>query len=175
MYTIKCDAMSFRLNKSHKKILKRMNKFLRDGIRDKDHVRQDEPRTCESQEPKHSKQPSEMQLEGINTAAITQTKNLPVVSSAPPKNDVENKQKTKSAVSRTSESDKPSNPKKAKLIRIERKKEKLAAKGKSLEDIGPKTCKNVEKNLEDFLSEEPTAGAHRLEVSRLSQNINMCD
>lgn len=173
MYTIKCDAMSFRLNKSHKKILKRMNKFLRDGIRDKDHVRPDDSRTSESQEPKHAKKPSEMQLEGINTAAVTQTKNLSVDSTAPPKNDVENDQKTKSAVSlATSESDKPSNPKKAKLIRIERKKEKLAAKGKSVEDIAPKTCRNAEKSLEDFLSEEPTTGAHRLEVSSLSLIIN---
>lgn len=167
MYTIKCDAMSFRLNKSHKKILKRMNKFLRDGIRDKEHVRQDEG-TRESQEPRHSKKPSEMELEGIDTGSVTLTKNLSATVSVAPKNDVENGQKKKSAASLTSESDKPSNPKKAKLIRIERKKEKLAAKGKSLEDIAPKTCRNKEKSLEEFLSEEPTTGAHRLEVSFLS-------
>uniref|UniRef100_A0A182YE49 Arginyl-tRNA--protein transferase 1 n=1 Tax=Anopheles stephensi TaxID=30069 RepID=A0A182YE49_ANOST len=33
-YTIKCDALNFSLNKSHKKILKRLHKFLRDGKRD---------------------------------------------------------------------------------------------------------------------------------------------
>uniref|UniRef100_A0A0A1XHU7 Arginyl-tRNA--protein transferase 1 n=1 Tax=Zeugodacus cucurbitae TaxID=28588 RepID=A0A0A1XHU7_ZEUCU len=34
-YTIKCDALEFKLNKSHKKILKRMTRFLRDGKKDK--------------------------------------------------------------------------------------------------------------------------------------------
>ena len=35
MYTIKCDVLDFELNKSHKKIIKRMNKFLKEGIHDK--------------------------------------------------------------------------------------------------------------------------------------------
>ncbi|XP_014102046.1 arginyl-tRNA--protein transferase 1 isoform X1 [Bactrocera oleae] len=34
-YTIKCDALEFKLTKSHKKILKRMTRFLRDGKKDK--------------------------------------------------------------------------------------------------------------------------------------------
>ncbi|XP_067633720.1 arginyl-tRNA--protein transferase 1 isoform X2 [Eurosta solidaginis] len=34
-YTIKCDALEFKLTKSHKKILKRMARFLRDGKKDK--------------------------------------------------------------------------------------------------------------------------------------------
>lgn len=35
MYTIKSDVLDFKLNKSHKKVIKRMNKFLKDGIHDK--------------------------------------------------------------------------------------------------------------------------------------------
>ncbi|EDW36025.1 GL17575 [Drosophila persimilis] len=33
-YTIKCDALEFKLTKSNKRILRRMNRFLRDGKRD---------------------------------------------------------------------------------------------------------------------------------------------
>lgn len=33
-YTIKCDSQEFKLSKSHKRILRRMNKFLRDGKRE---------------------------------------------------------------------------------------------------------------------------------------------
>lgn len=33
-YTIKCDALEFKLSKSNKRILRRMNKFLRDGKRE---------------------------------------------------------------------------------------------------------------------------------------------
>lgn len=33
-YTIKCDALEFKLTKSNKRILRRMNKFLRDGKRE---------------------------------------------------------------------------------------------------------------------------------------------
>ncbi|XP_053964695.1 arginyl-tRNA--protein transferase 1 isoform X5 [Anastrepha ludens] len=34
-YTIKCDALEFKLSKSHKKVLKQMSRFLRDGKKDK--------------------------------------------------------------------------------------------------------------------------------------------
>jgi len=33
MYTIRCEALKFQLRKSHKKVLKRVNKFLIDGVR----------------------------------------------------------------------------------------------------------------------------------------------
>jgi len=33
-YTIKCDALEFKLSKSNKRILRRMNRFLRDGKRE---------------------------------------------------------------------------------------------------------------------------------------------
>lgn len=39
-YTIKCDAQEFKLSKSHKRILRRMNKFLRDGKREPDEQQQ---------------------------------------------------------------------------------------------------------------------------------------
>lgn len=35
MYTIKTDVLDFHLSRSHKKVIKRVNKFLKDGIKDK--------------------------------------------------------------------------------------------------------------------------------------------
>lgn len=40
MYTIRCKALEFKLRKSHKKVLKKVNRYLIDGIKpagDKDH------------------------------------------------------------------------------------------------------------------------------------------
>lgn len=164
MYTIKCDAINFQLNKSHKKILKRMTKFLRDGIKG-DHQHH-ETGVSESHEPKPSKQHSNMLLEGINLSSLQQGNDLKANVKSSDASVKQVPEKVKSVASIASDSDKPSNPKKAKLIRLERKKEKLAAKGLTLNDVQPKKSGNVEKSLEDFLNEEPKNGKHRLEVSK---------
>lgn len=169
MYTIKCDVMNFKLNKSHKKILKRMNKFLRDGIKDNNREREHDSRVTEDQEPKPSKARSELKIDGINVASLQPGNNIKV-------NELKTKKKSNDAVdgqvqekktsvaSLASDCDHPCNPKKAKLIRLERKKEKLAAKGMTLDDARPKKAGNCEKSLEEFLAEEPSDGKHRLEV-----------
>lgn len=160
MYTIKCDALNFKLNKSHKKILKRMKKFLRDGIQNKDENPQHDSGVSESQGPVPPKEHSEVVIEGINVSAIPETKvNLKL-----PKTPKEMNKPEKMNVSAASATEKPVNPKKAKLMRIERKKEKLAAKGQNLEDVPKKRSGNEEKSLEEFLSEEPKDGKHKLEV-----------
>lgn len=160
MYTIKSDALNFKPSKSHKKILKRMNKFLRDGIKDKisSQPHHDEG-SMEAQEPMPSKEPSNVEIHDINISSI-QSKTYPKVNTSNKEIDPVPRQ-NKTALN---ESEKPSNPKKAKLIRLELKKEKLAAKGQTLSDVQPKQPANVEKSLEDFLAEEPTDGKHRLEV-----------
>lgn len=159
MYTIKCDALNFKLNNSHKKILKRMKKFLRDGIKDKDTNPKHDSGVGESQEPKPAKEHSAVTIEGINVSALPQSESQVQSSKSPNK---EEYKEVKKAV--ISESDKPSNPKKAKLIRIERKKQKLAAKGQTLDDVVLKKTRNQVKSLEEFLADEPKDGKHRLEV-----------
>lgn len=170
MYTIKCDALNFQLNKSHKKILKKMKKFLRDGIKDKDGNKQPEPGLIGSQEPKPSKERSDLQLEGINLSSLqpgkTPKANVKQSGDAADGQVQEKKKSVTSFGNSSNGSCKPSNPKKAKLIRLERKKEKLAVKGLSLNDVQTKKSGNVEKSLEDFLSEEPKDGKHRLEVRK---------
>lgn len=168
MYTIKCDAMSFKLNKSHKKILKRMSKFLRDGIKDNSHDQQRDARVTEGQEPQPSKAPSAVKIDDINVASIQpndiEANELKAKTESSDAVDGQVQEKKKSAASLASDCDRPSNPKKAKLIRLERKKEKLAAKGLTLADVPPKKAAHSEKSLEEFLAEEPTDGKHRLEV-----------
>lgn len=172
MYTIKCDAMSFKLNKSHKKILKRMNKFLRDGIKDHSHDQQRDARVTEGQKPQPSKAPSAVEIDDINVESI-QPNELKAKTESIDAVDGQVQEKKKSAVSLASDCDRPSNPKKAKLIRLERKKEKLAAKGLTLADVPPKKAANSEKSLEEFLAEEPTDGKHRLEVRTKKLFVNM--
>jgi arginyl-tRNA---protein transferase len=168
MYTIKCDAMNFKLNNSHKKIVKRINKFLRDGIKDKNNGLQqhDDSGLSESQEPKPSKERSDLEINCINVSSLQQGNDLKVNTVDAVDGQFPEKKKSVASIASDSNcSDKPSNPKKAKLIRLERKKEKLAAKGLSLDDVQMKKKRNVEKSLEDFLGEEPKDGKHRLEVS----------
>jgi arginyl-tRNA---protein transferase len=139
-----------------------MNKFLRDGIKDQSH-QLTESVTSQNHEPKPSKERSDLQLEDINISSL-QGNDLKVNVKKCNASEVHVAEKKKSIASDSNGSDKPSNPKKAKLIRLERKKEKLAAQGLTLSDVQAKKAGNVEKSLEDFLSEEPKTGKHRLEV-----------
>lgn len=166
MYTIKSDAMNFKMNNSHKKIVKRINKFLRDGIKDKNNeLQQHDSGLSESQEPKPSKERSNLKIECINVSSLQPGNDLKVNTvDAVDGQFPEKKKSVASIASDSNGSDKPSNPKKAKLIRLERKKEKLAAKGLTFDDVQMKKSGNVEKSLEDFLGEEPKDGKHRLEV-----------
>lgn len=162
-YTIRCDVSDFKLNKSHKKILKRIRKFLKDGIKEKYCGNQHDGQGSTDLAAKSSQEHTDVDLDGINFTSIQNVS----VAMAHPKVTLEKKVEAKSStqsVTSNASSERPSNPKKAKLIRLERKKEKLAAKGLTLSDIKPKMPENVEKTIEDFLSEEPIDGKHQLKV-----------
>lgn len=184
-YTIKCDAMSFRLSKSHKKIIKRINKFLKDGIKGKD----DGGAEDEGGSGTHGESGGgdiEMgdiarnprkELDLNNVRALNRKED----EREEPSHDVVDGlclAKDRNAGSSSNLSTKSSTggggqpPKKAKLLRIERKREKLIQKGLNAEEIEQKMKeakgKNVEKSLEDFLDEAPKEddqAAHRLKVS----------
>lgn len=179
MYTIKCDALSFKLNRSHKKILKRMNKFLRDGSKDKDRGQRDSG-AREAQEPKPSKEHSDVTISDINVSSLEQGNSsfkvnlsTQIAKKSDDAIDGQVREKKKATVSISSDCDRPSNPKKAKLIRLERKKKKLAAKGLTLDDVQPKKAKNAPKSLEDFLAAEPTNGKHQLKVEKIRKNYRI--
>lgn len=190
-YTIKCDAMNFRLNKSHKKIIKRVNKFLKDGIKGKDedtaegsdggsHGTADDGGCGGDLEMGDVARNPRKELD-LNEVRVLKAKEDE--GSEPPQDVVDGlclakdpKVGSSSNLSTRSSTGGGSGqpPKKAKLLRIERKREKLMQKGLNAEEIEQKMKeakgKNVEKSLEDFLDEEPKDGeqaAHRLKVSLL--------
>ncbi|XP_055595946.1 arginyl-tRNA--protein transferase 1 isoform X2 [Uranotaenia lowii] len=189
-YTIKCDATQFRLNRSHKKIIKKVNRFLKDGHREDGDA--EKPNTSGGNSAdeftgggdlemgevarnprKQISVPAEIEtlkrkdvaFEGQTTDAVDGlclAKGADTSGSAPA---TPNQRPSGNGSSETSL------PKKAKLMRIERKKEKLLQKGLSAEEVEQRMRaakgKNVEKTLEDLLDEAPKAGeaaAHRLEV-----------
>lgn len=156
LYTIKCEAGNFKMSKSHKKILKRMNKFLRDGKREVAEKSDDEGAAGDSNEcfqvvPK--KVPKGLELNEIQG----------VVLGGQP-------EPTKPETSKAVIKEKPhveaitaKGPcKKAKQLRLERRMQKLAQKGAELMEVKPN--KSQEKSLEDFLNEAPLDGAHKLKV-----------
>ncbi|CAO1366125.1 unnamed protein product [Diamesa serratosioi] len=173
LYTIKCEAKDFKLNKSHKKILKRMKKFLSDGIKmkdDKSDIKSSEESEIgfgQEQMPLNV-QTSDIVMSELNTSAITKKA---LGKPKPKDNEITSLEIEKSLkvpsnainASELSECDKPK-PKKAKLIRLEHKINKLAEKGLKLQDVQSKAAPTAEKSLEDFLAEEPINGKHQLKV-----------
>ncbi|XP_058128624.1 arginyl-tRNA--protein transferase 1 isoform X3 [Anopheles coustani] len=174
-YTIKCDALNFRLNKSHKKIIKRMNKFLRDGKRESD----------EEENPQSFGEIGTLSHEHIETPRMP-TKPIDLEYLEPTmdiaKQTTETiKARSKDLSEKGAEALKPSHgmgnptvsdvPKKAKLMRIIRKRDKLQKKGLTGEELERSMLAgkghNKEKSLEDFLYEFPKENepsAHRLTV-----------
>ncbi|XP_035786175.1 arginyl-tRNA--protein transferase 1-like isoform X3 [Anopheles albimanus] len=189
-YTIKCNALQFQMNKSHKKVIKRLNKFLRDGFKEvhenqaaqsteagADTTEYDRSDTGMVEVPRApSKRPD---LECFEEAPVAQ--NAPDrTSCSPDEPDGQCLNKPQSGSSsnvsnHSSGSGATNPPKKAKLLRIERKREKLQKKGVSGDDLERlmKQTKgqNVVKSLEDFLSEAPRddePAAHRLKIETIS-------
>lgn len=162
------ELKDFVLSKSHKKILKTMNKFLRDGVKDKVANSSDslpialEDSVADKEYLKGARRdlPSlKMDVHHRNPRSDTT-----------PRNDQPNQSK-KSAENTTKE-DLPQtitdrgNPKKKKLMRLEKRQAKLAAKGLSTDPIKVTKAGGTErKTLEEFLKEEPQDGKHKLKVS----------
>ncbi|XP_055624972.1 arginyl-tRNA--protein transferase 1 isoform X2 [Toxorhynchites rutilus septentrionalis] len=187
-YTIKCDAIHFHLNKSHKKIIKRMNKFLKDGIKGKERFSESD---CNlgagsegecgdlemgeiSRNPRREINSSEFESISKKEEPIDAVDGLCVT-----------KRATANSDSNLSIQSSPGNPnprKKAKLLRIERKREKLIKNGISSDEIEQNMRaakgKNVEKRLEDFLDEAPKQeeeAAHRLKVKLVPSSEGATD
>uniref|UniRef100_A0AAG5D1N0 Arginyl-tRNA--protein transferase 1 n=1 Tax=Anopheles atroparvus TaxID=41427 RepID=A0AAG5D1N0_ANOAO len=178
-YTIKCDALNFRMNKSHKKIIKRVNKFLRDGKREPH-----ESNEAENHEPsgdawghEHTEAPckpvNRVDLESLpsmdNPNECSETNMVHADGLFTPKFPDSATSSKDMCDPSTSEM-----PKKAKLIRIARKREKLQKKGITGEELEllmqAGKGRNIEKSLEDFLAESPTGNemsAHRLTIVTL--------
>lgn len=85
-YFCRCDALEFKLSKSQKKILKRMNRFLRDGLKDNNCAQEkddctekkvnDENKGTKSTAAEPQNDVSEMELD--DTREIVDIPNLPI-------------------------------------------------------------------------------------------------
>ncbi|ETN62272.1 arginyl-tRNA-protein transferase 1 [Anopheles darlingi] len=188
-YTIKCNALNFQMNKSHKKVIKRLNKFLRDGLKEEhenqavqstegglettEHDRRDSEIVEAPRAP--SKQPD---LQCFQEASVAQRAQDASSFADEPDGLCSSKPKsgsTSNVSNHSSGSGVTNPPKKAKLLRIERKREKLQKKGVSGDELErlmkESKGQNVAKSLEDFLSEAPRddePAAHRLKIETIS-------
>ncbi|KAL0118103.1 hypothetical protein PUN28_009046 [Cardiocondyla obscurior] len=184
-YTIKCEALDFKITKSQKKILKRMTKFLRnelssdnEGTSDDQHDNIDISNEEALNYPKHlmkaQKDKSQINVSSIDDEVSSRL----LINSAK----AEVPQKTISVSNNdqaqlTNSNSKNINVrneiadvvpcKKAKLLRIERKKSKLLAQGKSESEIESimkeKKQQNCAKTIEE-LFEEVYTGLKKLEL-----------
>ncbi|XP_008217190.1 arginyl-tRNA--protein transferase 1 isoform X3 [Nasonia vitripennis] len=179
-YTIKCDALDFKLSKSQKKILKRMVKFLKNELSkeeekkasrigcDEDIVRGMEIPDYSMFTERADTDASKMQVTSVSEElshrlnSTVDNTNLNTSTSKPPDKIIASTptqpMETSSNELRRANFDSTRAPqKKAKQLRIERKQQKLLAQGKTMEEINAIMKKNRPQNtgktLEDFFDE----------------------
>ncbi|XP_030760582.1 arginyl-tRNA--protein transferase 1 isoform X5 [Sitophilus oryzae] len=189
-YTIRCNALDFSLNKSHKKIIKKFNKFLNDGIYNKNDSlnQQDETEEIGMTELQGFNKPC-----SINVSQLIQENNIASETAVqigasekepdkyfPTEDDRmspagQSKSDTKEDMGNTSEIIKleksfklgsgadPNKPpcKKAKLLRLEKKREKMLQQDKNYEVTN---SVSTQKSLTDFLNDISSTSQHKLKI-----------
>ncbi|XP_017835837.1 arginyl-tRNA--protein transferase 1 isoform X2 [Drosophila busckii] len=170
-YTIKCNAQEFKLSKSNKRILRRMNKFLRDGKCEssdgvpskqgaKDGNGDDvdiEVNAAEPQPQLPDNKPSVIDIDRVETLFKTQAEVL--------KNEVQTPANAEQLIALPTnnkpvlDNSKAPPRKKAKQLRLERRLAKYGV----LEQAQAKKV-NEEKNLRDFLYSTCETDKHKLKI-----------
>ncbi|XP_046417310.1 arginyl-tRNA--protein transferase 1 isoform X2 [Neodiprion fabricii] len=197
MYTIKCEALDFKISKSQKKLMKRMSKFLKGELKKNDTALCDEfvqddsdSRLMEVQNCAEQVERARNNATNIDVSLIADTLDLRLPS---PTNSTNSQSITESSysaakvkhdtnltpMSSTSkdyksgmgvDQSKPP-PKKAKIIRLERKQNKLLSMGKSTTEINEILNQGksiaVGKTLEELFNEE-NVGQKKLEIKLVS-------
>ncbi|XP_012282505.1 arginyl-tRNA--protein transferase 1 isoform X2 [Orussus abietinus] len=190
MYTIRCDPTEFKMTKSQKKILKRMIKFLKGELRKDQMDTADEndrgERCLEVQDhckrvpPELKDLPIENEMciddelsNKLNSRSETDSKvpiDITVPTTSKPQNtklDSPSDNKKKKNQNMLLNSDETL-PKKAKLLRIERKKKKLLAQGKSEKEIDDifksKKRQSNPRTLESFFEEISNSSTMKLKL-----------
>ncbi|EDX07883.1 Ate1 [Drosophila simulans] len=165
-YTIKCNGLEFKLSKSNKRILRRINRFLRDGRRDSkpeagegdgeadadDAIGAPEVTASEPQPQLPDKSPTVINVDHVASLATAQKK--PTKQATAPAVEAPTLGSNKSAAPI---SNKPC--KKAKQMRLDRRRAKLG-------DSASISTKSVsqEKTLRDFLNTDSETNKHRLKI-----------
>ncbi|XP_051772696.1 arginyl-tRNA--protein transferase 1 isoform X4 [Ctenopharyngodon idella] len=179
-YTIRCHALNFHPSKTHKKTLKRVNKFLSKGempVERCDEGHEGEPMDSVHEEsvrppPEDPQKIDHSEVQDITTSPDSDSTN----STAPttPKEDAApaSAEKTSSVTPKPGNGADPNRPlcRKAKDIRKERRLQKEQQKQQETVSSSPnpapsKSSSNQSKSLEEFITESlPNDPLHRLEV-----------
>ncbi|XP_052810980.1 arginyl-tRNA--protein transferase 1-like isoform X1 [Mya arenaria] len=175
MYTIRCEALNFKMRKSHKKVLKKVNKFLIDGIKP----------SSDKDEELDYQTGGDLDKDGEN-----QSKGGKVTQSESSVSDASSKQEKH--ITKKGDGVDPSRPscRKAKELRREKKLAKIAAKASQgstdnqQQSVGPSHASHGlgaglprgEKSLEDWLAEpdKATKCAHKLEIRLIRSGSSPC-
>ncbi|XP_968074.1 arginyl-tRNA--protein transferase 1 isoform X1 [Tribolium castaneum] len=164
MYTIKCDALNFQLSKSQKKVIKKFNKFLKDGVLNKN----TNPQECQDNisEFVHREVPTHvLDKEVVINSDLNCEKDEQDSSqvAAPSVSQVQEAVPSTSSMPKSGLGADPTKPpcKKAKILRLERKKEKLQKKGIVFEK---KPATNEQKTLEEFLNDTAPDSKHKIKL-----------
>ncbi|KAL7738446.1 hypothetical protein ACLKA6_006755 [Drosophila palustris] len=170
-YTIKSDALEFKLSKSNKRILRRMNKFLRDGKRETGESQTSKngdggdveigDNASELQPQLPDKKPSVIDVDHVENLAqsrAAQEKMIKTIETLEPKPGDDDQSASSNSSNKFSNSNPPR--KKAKQMRLERRQAKL---GTSLEQSQTKKMPQ-EKSLRDFLSAASETDKYKLKI-----------
>ncbi|XP_074030594.1 arginyltransferase 1 isoform X2 [Leptinotarsa decemlineata] len=186
-YTIKCDVSNFSLSKSQKKVVKKFNKFLEDNNLNKKETTAEEQSAdgCGNSEI-FMKDGPDIKITDVPSIVANHVREVISCTSGVQNIDREDRNKpkeetcdildnesslpaktdkSKTLVSKGQGADLNRPPlKKAKLLRMERKKEKLLKKGLALEKNDPQS----KKSLEDFLKEISPDSQNKFQMRLIS-------
>ncbi|CAK1586917.1 unnamed protein product [Parnassius mnemosyne] len=185
-YTIRCKALEFKATKSQKKILKRVNKYLAGDAQQS--VSEGNPKMSTSQTDEHivenleegveqfmetKRDPKVINIKDIVNINSVELSNIKKGNDAAhpgdesfrsPTSDLIPGSSNVSSVRKDAGIDPTKSPcRKAKVLRRERRLEKLKDKGIDITML-TNTSKNKEKQLEDLINELPDNVKHKLEV-----------
>ncbi|VEN52610.1 unnamed protein product [Callosobruchus maculatus] len=187
-YTIKCDVQNFSLSKSQKKVIKKFNKYVQDGIlhkKDRDNSNMEDEVNIQEQLIDFKKDIDAINIGAVKGSDIPEsedTTNIDVKDSPKPdsskvepniilpSSEPPNNQKHKSDSNAGKSCMDQSRPpcKKAKILRLERKKEKLMKKGLILEEKVPEPPKSIEQFIEEIPNE--VKGKLKIVLERMSKD-----
>uniref|UniRef100_A0A9J7ZG15 Arginyl-tRNA--protein transferase 1 n=1 Tax=Cyprinus carpio carpio TaxID=630221 RepID=A0A9J7ZG15_CYPCA len=180
-YTIRCHALNFHPSKTHKKTLKKVNRFLSKGempVEKHDEGHEGEPMDSVHEEgvqppPQDPLKIDHSEVQDISTSPDTDTTN-----SAAPTSPRDDAEKTTNVTPKPGKGADPNRPlcRKAKDLRKERRLQKEQQKqqeavSSSVNPAPSKSASNQPKSLEGFITESlPSDPLHRLEVRLVRSN-----
>lgn len=178
MICLRLNSPELKVAKSHKKIIKKVNRFLSDGIRRDDDPKSVGQHTGESEGFVQPERRNKLNVDQV-ASPITKSDKKSKSSGCKIGKQEDYCKKIKKEVTAQCSSDlltektfkagdgadlsKPK-CKKAKQLRLERKRDKLALQGIDFE-IPKKNTKNCQKSIEDLLNDFNPDGVHKLKVN----------